>query len=242
MRLTLIAFLLLTGAAHAKECKPPKLEDEQISGLRTFAECLIEEVADLKRGQAELRSEIDKLQKTLATVVPGALTNDNGRVTRTGGENLVEANFSLATRTRQGASALDIDQKALEEICESSCTFTLVLTGIGLRASDPAPVFATGPCVFGYSAGSGVWSRSGACGDTVTGIDGNGTPTAALGGEIIAEAGGGCILADSEPRRDVDPETEALGRDRKRGLFLIADAALWKGDGGRFQCDLRFSR
>jgi hypothetical protein len=241
MRPILILFFLAAGAAHARDCEPPEVYDETIRGLRDFAECAIAEIADLKREQAGLQDKIDTLEKALADV-PGRLSNDNGRVTRSGGDTLARADFAVDGRVRQGAAALDIDQKVLEELCSGGCSFTLVLTAVGLRAADPAPVFAVGPCVLQYKPESGIWARSGACGETVTGVDGDGAPTGSPGGEIIAAAGSGCILADSAPRRTVDPETETLGPDRKQGLFLIADAALWQGEEDRFRCDLRFSR
>jgi hypothetical protein len=241
MRWLLIAFFLLSGTAHARDCKPPRTENEKITGLRAFSDCLLQEVADLKREQADLETEIENLQKSLKGF-PGELSDDNGRVTRLGGGRLTQASFSLASGTRDSATELDIDQDALEELCAIGCTFTLVLTAGQLRDAAPAPVFAAGPCAFRYNPKSGVWGRSGDCGAPVTGIDGNGKPTGNSGGEVIAASGDACVLADSIPGRSVDSEPQALGRDRAKGLFLIADARLWKGTEDRFSCDLKITR
>jgi hypothetical protein len=240
MRLILIAFLF-AGAAQARDCEPPEIDHDRITGLRAFSECLVDEIADLKRQEAQLQGKLDDLQKSLASS-PGELQNDNGRVARLGGGRLTRASFSLTSRTGEGATDLGIDQDSLEELCATSCTFTLLLTAEPLREATPAPVFAAGPCGFHYNAKSGVWARGGSCGGPVSGIDGDGTPTDKPGGEVIVTAGDACILSDSEPSRSLDVETQTLARDRAKGLFLIADATLWKGAEDRFRCELTITR
>jgi hypothetical protein len=241
MRPTLIAFLIASGAAHARDCEAPDFDGKEVRGLRTFSACILDEVKTLKREQAKLLDEIERLEEALAGV-PGEIRNVNGRVSRLGGDNLAQASFTVEARVREGAEALEIDQKALEDLCAIGCTLTLVLSAEGLRPSDPAATVAVGPCLFRYASESGVWARSGACGEAVTGIDGNGAPTGISGGEIIVTAGEACLLADSEPRREVDPETGILSRDREAGLFLIADPMLWKGSEDRFRCEMKLSR
>jgi hypothetical protein len=243
MRLMLTAFFVLAVAsnAHARDCNPADAEGQEIRGLRAFSECVIAEINDLKRENIELRREIEEIRKSL-TSFPGDFENKNGRVTRLGGERLTQASFSLSSRSREGASGLDIDQKALALICEIGCSITLSLTAQGLRETDTAPVVAVGPCAFRYNLQSGVWALSGACGEPVSGIDGDGAPNDNSGGEVIATAGGACILADSEPSRSVDPETGKLSGDRAKGLFLVAEPALWKGKENRFRCDLKIAR
>lgn len=241
MRVLILIGVLLAGAAEARECKPPRVEGTQVFGFREFAECTNAEIADLKKENARLTDVVEKMEKTLAGV-PGEMTNTNGRVVRSGGDNLVRAVMSLDGRARQAAMGMNIDQKALEKLCGEGCSLTLVLTGVGLREGDPTPVFVSGPCAFQYKAKSGAWTRGGACGAETSGVDGNGLPTGATGGEIIATAGEACMLADSGPRRPVDPETEALSRDREKGLVLIADPGLWTGSEQRFRCDLSIVR
>jgi hypothetical protein len=241
MRLMLIVFLLLSGAAQARDCDPPRVTFDEVLGLRDFSRCLLAEIADLKREQARLLGEIGKLQKRVASV-PGEFVNENGRVTLLGGDDLVRASFAVTSRARDGAIALGIDQAVLEELCAKSCTLSLTLTAVGLRQADPAPVFAVGPCVFRYNGASGVWARSDACGKATMGVDGNGRPRGRSGGEVIVAAAEACLLADSEPSRDLEAERQSLGRDLERGLFLIADAAYWDGDEARFRCDLKVSR
>ena len=241
MRMTLIIFFLVCGAAQARACTLPRVDANEIHGLRSFSECLLAEIASLKRDQARLRREVEELQEALADI-PGEFRNNNGRVTRLGGQRLVEASFAIDARTREGTAALAIDQAALEDLCAINCTITMSLIAEGLREADPAPAFALGPCAFHYGSENRAWARSGTCGDAISGIDGDGAPTGISGGEIIAEVGSACRLADSDPRLGVDPGARALGRDHAPGLFLIADPSLWEGDEARFRCELTLVR
>jgi hypothetical protein len=241
MRLILIALCLLTGAAEARTCKPPEVQGREIHGLRSFSECLVAEIADLRRQHAELQREIKELRSLLASV-PGEIENRNGRVTLLGGDRVAQATYLLDARTRGDAAALDIDQQILETLCESGCLISLSLAAEGLREADPAQVAALGPCAFHYNRKSGAWALSGACGDPVSGIDGDGIPNGTSGGEAIVAVDGACLLADSEPVRSVDAKAQTLGGDRAKGLFLIADPALWQGEESRFRCELKIAR
>jgi hypothetical protein len=241
MRWILVAFVLLAGPAQAKDCEPPKKEGREITGLIGFSKCMIDKVADLERENAELRTELEKIQASLSKF-PGELRSENGRVTRTGGENLVQASFTTSARRREAPASLGIDQKALEALCVIGCTVNLVLTAEGLRKEDPGPVSAVATCNFRYTAKSGAWTQGGGCGEPVSGVDGNGKPPGKSGGEVIAVSGGACMLADSEPSRSVDDEGELLGGDRAKGLFLIAAPALWTGKEDRFRCELKLGR
>jgi hypothetical protein len=241
MRLMLLFLLLCASAAQARDCDPPRWENNGLTGIADFSKCVNARVADLEAENADLSDRIVALEETLAAL-PGEMTDVNGRVTRSGGGNLVRAGFALDGRAQQAVMAMDVDQKALEQLCGEGCSFTLVLTAIGLREGDAAPVFATGPCAFQYKAKSGAWTRSAACGEAATGVDGNGMPSGEPGGEAIAVAGDACLLADSGPRRSVDPVTQSLSRDRDKGLMLIADPTLWTGTEQRFRCDLRIAR
>jgi hypothetical protein len=241
MRLLLVTLVFAAGAAQARDCKEPWWENKVLKGMGTYVECVNDRLAELETEKAELQDKVDKLDKVMAGL-PGELTAMNGRVTRSGGGNLTRAGFSLDARARQAAMDMDIDQKALEQLCGEGCSLTLVLTAIGLREDDPTPIFATGPCPFRYMAKSGAWTRSGACGEEATGVDGDGSLSDTPGGDVIAAAGEACLLADSGPRRSVDPEDQPLSRDREKGLVLIADPARWTGSEQRFHCDLRISR
>lgn len=241
MRLLLVTLILAAGTAQARDCEEPYYEGRILKGVGAYVECVNGRLAELEKEKAELQDKVDKLDKAMAGL-PGELTSMNGRVTRSGGGALKRASFSLDARARQAAMEMDVDQKALELLCGEGCSVTLVLTAIGLREDDPTPIFATGPCPFQYKAKSGSWTRRGACGEEATGVDGDGSLSDAPGGDIIVTAGEACLLADSGPRRSVDPEDQPLSRDREKGLVLIADPALWTGSEQRFRCDLRISR
>jgi hypothetical protein len=241
MRFLVVFLVLAAGNAQARDCKEPYIENKVVKGLGDFVECVNDRLAGVEEESAKQRDRVEKLEKTLAGL-PGELTDVNGRVTRLGGGNLTRAGFALDGRAQQAAMGMDVDQKALEEVCGEGCSFTLVLTAIGLREDDVAPVMATGPCTFQYNAKTGAWTRGGACGALAAGVDGDGSPSGVPGGQIIAAAGDACMLADSGPRKSVDPEDQPLSRDRDKGLVLIADPSFWKGSEQRFRCDLRITR
>jgi hypothetical protein len=239
--LGLVVFLMFSGTAMARDCRPPEVTVRDIRGLRDFATCVIAEIADLRREQSRLRAEVAALQRELARI-PGEIINENGRVTRLGGEDLTRASFSATALTRAGQVVVRVDPVVLEELCATGCALSLSFAAIGMRAADPAPVVAVGPCNFLYNRTSGVWSRSSACGAATAGVDGDGEPAGSLGAEIIAAVGTACLLADSEPSRKPGLPTPSFSRDSQRGLFLIADPAMWGGGEARFRCDLRFAR
>jgi hypothetical protein len=241
MRAVFVTFFLAAGAAQANDCKAPSWENKALKGLDAYVDCVNGKLARLETDNAKLQARVDKLDRILAEL-PGELTDVNGRVTRSGGGTLMRASYSLDARARQAAMSADVDPKTLEQICEDSCNLTLALTSIGLREGDPTPIFAVGPCAFQYKAKSGTWTRGGACGPEASGVDGDGSLADAPGGAIIVTAGEACVLADSGPRRSVDPEDQPLARDRDKGLVLIANPDLWSGREQRFRCDLRITR
>jgi hypothetical protein len=241
MRVLLVILILAADAAQARDCKEPWWENKVLKGMGTYVECVNARLAELETEKAQLQDQVDRLEKIMAGL-PGEMTTLNGRVTRSGGGALMRAGFGLDARARQAAMETEIDQTALEQLCGEGCSLTLVLTAIGLRDGDPTPIFAVGPCAFQYKAKSGAWTRSGACGPEASGVDGDGSLSDAPGGEVIASAGDACLLAESGPRRSVDPEDQPLSRDRDKGLVLIADPARWTGSEQRFRCDLRLTR
>jgi hypothetical protein len=241
MRLILVAFALLAGTAAAKDCEPPKRVGEELNGVIKFSECMIDKVAGLERENSDLRKDLEKIQAALKKF-PGEIRNEGGRVTRSGGENLVLATFVTDARRGSGPVALEIDQKALEAICAVGCTLNLALAAEGLRKDDPGSVNTAVTCSLRYDAKGGEWSQGGGCGDPVSGIDGDGKPPGESGGEAIAVAGGACVLADSEPARSVDADGQLLGEDRAKGLFLVAAPTAWTGTEARFRCEMRIAR
>ncbi|WP_137109622.1 hypothetical protein [Rhodobacter sp. SY28-1] len=241
MRVMLVLLMLAAGAARAEDCKEPTVENKVPKGLVAFAECVNKRLAGLEKEKAQLQDRIDSLEK-LISGLPGEMTDTNGRVTRSGSGALVRAVISLDARSRQAAMEKRIDQKALEQLCSEGCNVTLSLTAVGLREGDPTPIFATGPCGFLYKAKSGGWTLGQGCGTPVSGVDGDGTLSDVPGGDTIVTVGQACLFADSGPRRNVDPEDQPLSPDRDKGLFLIADPALWTGTEQRFRCDLRITK
>lgn len=241
MRLLSALLVLLATASHARDCEAPKQEVGEVRGLRAYVDCMNKAVATLERDNADLKRELEKIRASL-TKFPGEFRNEDGRVTRSGGDSLVSATFSNSARRREAAAAMGIDHKALETLCAVGCTINLVLSAEGLRKSDPPPVFAGATCTLRYAANSGAWTQGGGCGDPVSGVDGDGKPPGGSGGEIIGSAGEACILADSDPGRGVAPDGLLLNADRTKGLYLIAAPALWTGTENRFRCELKLSR
>jgi hypothetical protein len=242
MRALLILLFLAAGAAHAEDCKLPEGKNEALKGVIDFSKCIQKRVNALETENAALREALAEMQKTLASV-PGELVNVNGRETRSGGERLNQASYTVPSRSGTGAAFVAVDDKVASDLCAQGCAVSLQMTTeSGMIPAEPG---AIGPCTFRYDAKSGAWSING-CGDAVSGIDGNGKATGAGGGEQIASAGGACILADAEPLREVDTQTpegtENLGRDRGKALYLIADARLAAAGSGRFRCELKLVR
>jgi hypothetical protein len=241
MRWSLIVVALAAGTANAKDCAPPTADKLQIEGLRAFSECVNEKIAALETENARLLKELEKIQISLKKT-PGEFLNENGSVTRSGGQSLVQATFIATARRREGPAALPIDQEVLESLCAVGCSMNLLIEGEALRKGDPGSVSDVATCLLRYSARTGAWSQGGGCGDAVSGIDGDGKPPGKVGGEVIASSGGACILADSEPSRSFGTENQLLEGDRTKGLYLIAAPAFFLGTEARFRCELKFVR
>lgn len=241
MRLSALIFALGTSIAQAADCEAPKQQGNTLVGLGRFAACLNSAMSELEAENARLREELEKIQASLPDF-PGTLVNENGRVTRTGGNQLLQASFAAKVRRREAAQSLPIDQAALEQLCSVGCTVSMFLISEGLRTNDPTPVIASGTCTLRYSAKDGAWSQGGGCGEPTSGVDGDGKPPAQSGGDVIAAVGGACLLADSQAARAVGAEGGLLGQDRAKGLYLISEPSLWRGDTERFRCELKLSQ
>lgn len=244
MRNFLILMFLATGAAQAEDCELPVGRNEALRGVIDFSDCIQTRVNELEAENTALRQNLDDLRKTLADF-PGELVNINGRETRFGGERLALASYLLPSRSGEGAASLAIDDKVAGDLCALGCTLFLQATGEDARGIATVEPGAIGPCSFRYDAKSGAWSVSG-CGQTASGIDGNGNPTGEGGGEVIASAGV-CMLADAEPLRKIDDDQpantgEALSRDRGMALYLIASPARSGAATGQFRCGLKLTR
>jgi hypothetical protein len=235
------AFALASGPANAKDCVLPKSDGIRIDGMVAFSDCVNARMAALENENARLRDELEKVRKSL-TGLPGEFVNESGRVTRSGGESLVQATFTTAARRREGPSALPLDLKVIETLCETGCTINLVMEGEALRKGDAASVSDVATCMLRYSGKNGAWSQGGGCGDAVSGVDADGKPPGKSGGEVIATAGAACLLADSEPNRAIGASDGLLDGDRAKGLFLIAVPALFQGTEARFRCEMKITR
>jgi len=243
MRPLLFALGLLISP-HAAQAEPCRLPDATGADLRAVLGCLQGEINALRREQTRLNRLIAE-QALALNELPGAYRNENGRVAITENRSIASAFFSLTSSQTGAVTSLPLDQAVLEQLCsgESGCTIALFLRPDAPRRSDAAPAAPTaltGPCLFGYAPATGAWLRSQACGTArlPQGTDGNGTPGGASGSEVVAEAGGACFLADSDPGLRLGPGAELLGRDQGKGFFLIAAPGLRTGGEGRFNCAL----
>jgi hypothetical protein len=244
MRLLTLLFIFAASAAQAKDCIIPKIVSKDLKGVIEFSKCIQQRVGALEAENADLRKELKALQKLLADV-PGELINVNGRETRRGGQLLTQASFTLPARSGDGMSFLAVDDKLLGDLCAQGCSLFLQVAREDLRGTTMDGPTAIGPCTFRYAAKTGAWSLDN-CGAPVSGVDGDGKATGPGGGEAVASAGEACILADAEPLRGVEAQDpaagETLGRDRGRALYLIAESSANGPAGGRFRCELKFTR
>jgi hypothetical protein len=241
MRVFPLLLCLLATTAQAKDCESPRMQGRDVIGLKTFSDCMNDRVARLEADNAALREELKTMSDALAEI-PGALKNDNGRVTQTGGKNVMQATYTTAARKGQAAAGLPIDQEALETLCAVGCTIHLAMTAETLRKDDPPPVFADATCTLRYTAESGAWSQGGGCGEAVSGVDGDGKPPGGAGGEVLAVSGEACLLADAEPGRGVAEKGQVLAADRAKGLYLIAAPLLFTGTDARFRCEMKIGQ
>ncbi len=238
----LICLFLMPMAAHARECVLPSAQPGLARDVapRGFFRCILAEIRDLKKKQAELERIVPEYKRLLAEL-PVPYVNDNGKVSVEEGRKIGSATFILAARQTGGASSLPIDQDVMEALCAGRHRreISLILREIGLFSAEPTSSTVSGPCLFDYDAKTGDWIRGQGCvGGTLRGVDGESYAGAATGGaDIITEAGEGCLLVDADKHRTIGAARDAFERDHSKGLFLIAMPDRSEGK-TRFRCDL----
>ena len=202
--------------------------------------CLVIELDKVKRENAALKRQLDKIADVL-TEIPADFSNVDAVVSRVEGRAVGRASFVLSARSTGGPNALPIDQAVLEEVCgrNGGCAVLLGFRRSGLFDNEPRYAHLTGPCQFSYSAGKGAWSLGAGCGDAPkTGTDGD--ETASSTGErdpVIVEAAGACLLSESAPSQSVG-QGDSFTRDHRIGLFLVAMPSRQPDGIRRFQCEL----
>jgi hypothetical protein len=244
MRILALLALCLCAAlpAAARDCRV-----EMPSGLprHPFAfvdvlECLLDEIAALKRERARLTGRVAELEATLATI-PADYVNADGRIEAAADRPVARARFVLTARTTGGSAALALDPAVLEALCArpGGCAIALAERVLDLGRPEAEAAEGVGPCLFLYDPGDGAWFRAAGCGagEAVRGVDGNGGPMGDGGAEIVASAGQVCLLADAEAR--TGPGSALLARDYSDGLFLIAAPGLGADPARRFRCELQ---
>ena len=188
----------------------------------------------LKKTVAEFESIVKRM--------PADYSNLDGEVTEEIDRVIGRATFLLTSNGGNSASAMTIDQRALEQVCGKAggCDITMLFRQLSLFDSEPKDSSLSGPCGFTYQPDSGEWSlgigcegdgaKSGVDGDQSVGLQGE-------GGDLIVESGGACILAESDLGRAMG-QSESLARDHGQGLFLIAMPSRQPEGIRRFQCEL----
>lgn len=242
-KIIMICTLMMPIPAHARECILPDTTSvfANESPPRAFFLCLLAEIRDLKRKQAELERIVPEYRRLVAEL-PGPYVNDNGKVTFEEGRKIGSATFILAARQTGGASSLPVDMDVLLSLCSgrNRCEVSLILREISVFSEEPINSTISGPCQFDYDAKTGEWIRGDGCTAGVSrGVDGESSAGARTGGaDIITEAGEGCIFADADKHRTVGIDREIFERDHSKGLFLIAAPERRTKSKARFRCDL----
>ena len=243
LRILLICLFLLPMTAEARQCVLPHPHPGLVRDVppRSFFLCLLAEIRDLKRKQAELERIVPEYKRLIAEL-PVPYVNDNGKVSVEEGRKIGSATFILTARQTGGASSLPVDQDVMEALCAGRhrCEISLILREIGLFSAEPTSSTISGPRLFDYDARTGDWIRGDGCvGGTLRGVDGESYAGATTGGaDIITEAGEGCLLADADKHRTIGAAHDLFERDHGKGLFLVAMPERRTDGRARFRCDL----
>lgn len=236
--------LLAAAPARARDCR-----EDMPRGLpaRAFAyaeviDCLLGEIATLRREAARLAARVGALEAALSAI-PADYVNLDGKARAPEGRPVGKALFVLSARQTGGTAAMPLDMSVVEALCAGpgGCSLLLVRRDAGLARPRGSAARGVGPCLFLYDADGGAWFRAAGCGGAdAAGVDGDGGALSGsgAGGEIVAEAGGSCLLADSDARPQLGREATLLGGDRGPGLFLIAAPDRGDDPGRRFRCEL----
>lgn len=243
LTIVLICTFMMPMAAQARECILPDSKSIAVneSPPRAFFKCLLAEIRDLKRQQAELARIIPDYRRLMAEL-PAPYLNDNGKVTVEKGRKIASATFILTARQTGGASSLPIDMDVMLSLCGGTkrCEISLILRKISVFNDRPLKSTISGPCQFDYDPQTGEWIRGEGCsGGVLRGVDGESSAGAQTGGaDIITEAGEACLFADADKHRTVGVDRELFERDHSKGLFLIAAPERRTESKARFRCDL----
>ncbi len=148
----IVAILLSVQAAEARDCELP----EQTSAIlthqippRSFFLCILAEIDDLKKKQAELEKIVPEYERLLAEL-PAHYENRNGKVTFEEGRRIGSASFVLASRQLGGPSSVELDATVIDALCgpPNGCSITLTFRKLGFRTAEPLETLRIGPCQF----------------------------------------------------------------------------------------------
>ncbi|MDH3263996.1 MAG: hypothetical protein OEM24_08365 [Paracoccaceae bacterium] len=246
MRILALCALCVFAAlpARARDCgaEMPRGFPDHAFAYRDVIDCLLGEIAALRREEARLARRVGELEAALAAI-PADYVNLDGKAEVPEGRPVGRARFVLSARQTGGTAAMALDMAVVEALCggPGGCTLALARRALGLRRAEAGGAEGVGPCLFLYDPGNGAWFRAAGCdGGGAEGVDGDGGPLSGTGsgGEILAEAGQVCLLADSDASPRLGPEATFLGGDHGPGLFLIAAPARGGETGSRFRCEL----
>lgn len=237
----ILLFAFFSAPASAREC-PSVPANRSGEVPREFYLCLLAEIRDLQREQQRFRRTIAEFERALGEM-PVDYRNEDGNVTVEPDRRIGKAILVLSARLTGGASSLEVDQAVLEELCSSrgGCEISIFFQAFGVRDTDLTEMVASGPCIFSYTSTTGAWARGEGCDPegSLNGIDGdNAVAGAGQNSSVIATAGGACLLAESDARRQFVSPSNELQRDHSKGLFLLAIPSRQEQGTRRFRCNL----
>ena len=231
--------LMLPGAAVA-QCEV-RADFGGISDLEMLQvlRCLNNEVVKLRRDQTRLEQRLQEYDRLLSQM-PAEYSNADGQVTEEPGRAIGRASFVLTARATGSASALQIEQRVLEEVCGKSggCALSLTFRQFSMFDGAAKGTVLIGPCQFSYDAATGAWGVGDACsgGGATSGVDGDQRGVGGDAGDVIAQSGGACVLSESDLARASG--VDAIARDGSRGLFLLSIPSRQADGIRRFNCEL----
>lgn len=243
----LLFFLVQAGSADARDCSQA-LDVRDMTGIskeipsRAFFLCLLAEIEDLKRKQAQLAKIIPNYERLVAEL-PTHYSNADGVITQEEGRLVGSAGFSLTARQLGGPISLELAQHVLDAVCAApkGCLASLTFRRKSIRGDDPVETQKVGPCEFETNPATGRWIIGPGCGTDASraGTDGDGVVTTPGSGAVrIIEVGPGCLFSDADIRPTLSTKGDALGADHAIGFFLVADPSQRQDGVSRFECSL----